>query len=194
MAQQQIVISPTMLAVFLAGAGAVWLLTRNRPTQQQTPAPQSAQTDLDVIKRLQEAEAKREAAWREADQIRELQRSYDRAANEAKQVMVQLSQIDNDNVLPADIVETVKAKHVQFCADNWGIFSFNAQNACNHLRDDGGRWQREAETMHAERKKDLRRPLQTKLDNLQNDMQEINKNLQELGYPAAKSPTFHRVT
>lgn len=202
---EQIVISTPTLAMLLVAGAAVWWVTRTKHTHASpsnaslndvsVPAtqPQTANS-LDVIRRMQEAEAVREAAWRRADKVRELNRDYDRAANEAKQVLVQLNQIDSDSILPADIVETVKAKHVQFCADNWGIFSFNAQNACNHLRDDGGRWQREAETMHAERKKATRKPLQVKLDNLQSEMQRIELNLKELGESIESGKKFHRVT
>lgn len=197
---QQIVISPTTLAIVLvAGAGAVWLLTRNRSTQQP-PAPQSAQTDLDVIKRLQEAEAKRESEWRRRDAIRDLREKQAKNYNDIKLIDSKLNAIDQNNILPVDVIEAVKAEHVQFCQKSWGREGglwgtglWDPRKDCNDLHGDDGRWQRRAEELHREQKERLKTTLYAEKGKLQNDKKKIEENLLSFGEPI-EIPIFHRVT
>lgn len=206
MAQQQIVISPTMLAVFLAGAGAVWLLTRTKhnqhtaaPSDVSVPAATQPQTaSLDIIKRMQEAEAAREAAWRRADKIRELRKEQATVYNEMKLVDSKLQAIDSNNIIPSDIIEAVKSEHVKFCQRSWGreggIFGFgDPRKECNDLYGDGGRWQKRAEELHRQQKETLKTSLYAEKGKLQNDKKKIEDNLIALGEPI-ETPTFHRVT
>lgn len=197
MKDESVIVGLSVTVGFLAlaglGAGAYYLL-KKQPIGSQMALPSGQGGGLavgngvvaqvgsggawDAIAKMQAEQAAKEAEWRKQDKIRELQTALASAQNEIKRQTDQLNVLDGSPV-PADIVTQVSLRHEQDCLDakKWWQVGWN----CAKSRDLSDGYDKKADAAWAAKKVELKRPILTRLSELNSQQLDIIANLRDLG-------------
>ncbi len=138
------------------------------------------------VQQAADAERKREEAWRKADKISQLERDLANAQNEIKRLTDQLNVIDG-TPMPADIITRWSQQHLVDCKRSrfLGI-------GCEKYADLSDGYQAKADADWDAQKQLQKRPILTRLSELNNTQLSIISNLAALGSP--KQPVNVRTT
>ncbi|MXV18604.1 hypothetical protein [Deinococcus xianganensis] len=134
----------------------------------------------------QEAERKRQEEWRRADKIRELDQALAEVQNEIKRLTDQLNSIDAAP-MSQEHIQAWSAKHMQSCYDAY-VFGFG----CNKRNDLSEGWDLKARADWDQRMATQKRPILTRLSELNTKQQNLLANLAQLG--VTKQPVTVRTT
>lgn len=184
-------VSLGVLVIAGAAVGGYLLLRRG---QQPVPTPPAqAQTGSSLVvgngvvtpvgsagtgwnaQQAAEEMRRREEEWRRADKINQLERDLASAQNEIKRLTDQLNVIDN-TPMPADIVTRWSLQHKTDC-ERSRLFGWG----CDKYADLSDGYQAKAEADWAQRKQDQKRPILTRLSELNSQQLSIIQNLRDLG-------------
>ncbi|GGJ56618.1 hypothetical protein [Deinococcus roseus] len=146
-----------------------------------TLSDKPADIQAEILRKIQE-QNEREALQRKNDKIFELKQQLNQCQNELKRLIDQCNNIDGQSV-PQELVEAIKSRHVSDCEANttW-IF----RPACGTKRDLSEGYDKILDDEWRKRKADLKRPLLTKMSELDSLQMNLIGNLKALGVDIPK--------
>jgi hypothetical protein len=139
----------------------------------------------DATQQLLAEQQRKDAEWRKADKIAALNRELSDVWNDIKRLSDQLTGIDSETTLPADIRMQVSLEHEQTCRanSNWLTAGF-----CGNYNSLTEGWDVKAQTRWDVRKAEQKRPILVSLSERDARQRELIGNLRELG--ATVSPVM----
>ncbi|WP_034383179.1 hypothetical protein [Deinococcus sp. YIM 77859] len=189
-------VSLGVLVIAGAAVGGYLLLRKGLPQPVNPPPVQPGPGGLAVgngvvaqvgsagtgwsVQQALEAQQKKEAEWRRADKINQLERDLATAQNEIKRLTDQLNVIDA-SPMPADIITRWSMQHESDCKESRKLGAFFGLDQCWKYRDLSYGYQEKADADWAARKADQKRPILTRLSELNAQQLSLIQNLRELG-------------
>ncbi|WP_157442805.1 hypothetical protein [Deinococcus misasensis] len=152
-------------------------LTSNGYTLSDKPADIQA----DILRKIQE-QNERDALQRKNDKIFELKQQLNQAQNELKRLIDQANNIDQLSV-PQELVEAIKARHVSDCQGNT---TWILRPACDSKRDLSEGYDKVLEDEWRKRKAEMKRPILTRMSELDALQLNLIGNLKALGVDVPK--------
>lgn len=155
-------------------------LTPNGYTLSDKPADIQA----DILRKIQE-QNERDALQRKNDKIFELKQQLNQAQNEIKRLIDEANALDS-RPIPADIVTKWSNQHYGDCMNNVGFLGRIGPAPCEDKRNLSDGYQQKAQAEWDQVRASMKRPILTRMSELDNLQMQLITNLKALGVDVPK--------